>query len=584
MILGIDLGTTYSLCSYFDGKESRLIPNASGSMLTPSVVYLGEGEEYSVGYCPDPEKFPGKFSFFKEYMGSKKEFSHGGRSFSPVELSAMVLRQLKADGERFLGEAVTEAVISVPAYFSDKQRVATKQAGELAGLATSRIVNEPSAAALAYQFGYDESSLLVFDFGGGTVDVSVVDCFDNIIEIRAIAGDNHLGGKDVDRLLGDYFCSNSGISRESLTTEEEDKLRSEMELLKESLCQVPQILYEFQGKAVMFDRSLLESICHPVYQKLGNLLAKVLWDSEKTPKDMDAVILVGGSSHLYGLSKFIGEMMGIEPICSLHPQTVVAMGMGYYVGMKARSGEVKDLILTDVCPFTLGVSSVYGKEDENPHMTPLIPRNSTLPATKRSHFITVSENQTAFELKIIQGENYLERDNERLGMIHFPVEPAPAGKQEIQVSFTYDLNGIIQVEIFHEESGRRLVTAVSSSAHEELSDHRLQESMERLSQYRLIQQENSDEIMSEGNRIFALLPPGERKLLGEFLRMYTESRASGLVETRKQERRLRYLMSKLQEWSDLRFQSLEEDQDFLEFFREEMDEGFSYEEFFSDQE
>ncbi len=578
MILGIDLGTTYSACSYFDGERAVLIPNSRGAVLTASVVHFGEGEQFIVGDCPNPEEFPIKFHFFKEYMGSKRQFLAGGRSFSPVELSAMVLRQLKADAESFLGELVTEAVISVPAYFSDKQRVATKQAGELAGLQVARIVNEPSAAALAYQFGFDESSILVFDFGGGTVDVSVVDCFDNIIEICAIAGDNHLGGKDVDKVLGDYFCSVSGLSP---STEEQEILRSEMEVLKETLSQVPQILYEFGGKSVVFDRTLLRSICQPIFQKLGNLISKAMWDSGKEPSEIDAVILVGGSSHLQGLAEFLGEIMGITPICSIHPQTVVAMGMGYYVGMKSRSEAVKDLILTDVCPFSLGVSSVHGGRDVTPHMTALIPRNSTLPATETANFVTVSENQEQIVLKVLQGEHYLARDNELLGTIPFDLPPAPAGQESIQVCFTYDLNGILQVEVYHQSSGRRMVTALSSTAHEELSEETLSESMERLSHFRLATLEEEEQLLQRGNRMYALLPPKERALLGQMLGQY--SSAKGLVEERKLLQKVDYLLSQLQQWSDLRYVTPMEQTEFQSYFQEHLEEGFSMEDFFPEE-
>lgn len=578
MILGIDLGTTYSACSYFDGQRAVLIPNSTGAVLTASVVYLGEGDKFVVGDCPNPEEFPTKFCFFKEYMGTKKQFLTGGRSFSPVELSAMVLQQLKADAERFLGEPVTEAVISVPAYFSDKQRVATKQAGELAGLHTARIVNEPSAAALAYQFGFDESSILVFDFGGGTIDVSVVDCFDNIIEIRAIAGDNHMGGKDVDQLLVDYFCS---VSRLSPNSEEQEILRTEMELLKETLSQVPQILYEFGGKAVMFDRTLLASICQPLFQKLGNLISKAMWDGEKDPNEIDAVILVGGSSHLQGLAEYLEDIMGITPICSIHPQTVVAMGMGYYVGMKSRDEAVKDLILTDVCPFSLGVSSVHGGRDVTPHMTALIPRNSTLPATETANFVTVSDNQDQIVLKVLQGEHYLARDNDLLGTIPFDLPPAPAGQESIQVCFTYDLNGILQVEVNHLSSGRQTVTALSSTAHQELSEETLAESMERLSHFRLATMAEEEELLQRANGMYALLPPKERNLVGKFLAEYRSAKA--MVEERKLQRKINYLLCMLQQWNNLRFSSPMEQTGFASYFQDHIEEGFSIEEFFPEE-
>ncbi len=224
MIIGIDLGTTYSLCAYFDGKESYLIPNSKGACLTPSVVHFSLDGRVMVGACEDTEEFPKSFRFFKEFMGTDKFFSVGEQKLTAVDLSSFVLKQLKEDAEQFLSQEVTEAVISVPAYFNDKQRVATKMAGRLAGLGTTRIVNEPSAAALAYQFGYDEATLMVFDFGGGTFDVSMVDCFENIIEILSISGDNHLGGKNVDYILAKYFCGVTGGNFEELSQESQLQL------------------------------------------------------------------------------------------------------------------------------------------------------------------------------------------------------------------------------------------------------------------------------------------------------------------------------------------------------------------------
>lgn len=548
MIIGIDLGTTYSLCAYFDGKNPQLIPNSQGKFLTASEVHLGEDKSFAVGDCPAGD-FPYHFRFFKEFMGTDRVFSGGGECFSAVQLSALVLKQLKEDAERFLNCKVEEAVISVPAYFNDNQRIATKQAGQLAGLGSSRIVNEPSAAALCYQFGYDEATLMVFDFGGGTFDVSMVDCFDNIIEILSISGDNHLGGKTVDQHLGRYFCQEVGLNWSLL--EEDGQLLRDMEVIKEKLPQEPQILYEYQGKEFLFTRHLLQDICKPLFHRLKVIMAQAVRDSGKEMGDIDQVILVGGSSRLVGLPQFIEDLMGIKPICTKNPQTVVALGMGYYVGMKSRQSALRELILTDVCPFTLGVGTVTGNQDSRPHVTPLIPRNTTLPASFQSRFVTVSHGQDAIVVNVVQGEGYFVKENLLLANIEFSLPPAPAGEEGVEVCFTYDFNGILQVDIYHEESGTHKSHRILSTEAKHYREEELQEAIDQLNQYRLHCLSGEEHgLLREANGFYGRMGRHEKEILAKLMGEYKLALGNSRVESRKIQRKFRFLLEHMAKWEE----------------------------------
>ncbi|MFI3255178.1 MAG: Hsp70 family protein [Eubacteriales bacterium] len=574
MVIGIDLGTTYSLASFFDGKSPQLIPNSKGAVMTPSTVHLGAEKEIVVGDW-DKESSPlGTFQYFKEFMGTDQVFSQGEETFSPIQLSAFILKQLKLDAERYLGESVSEAVISVPAYFNHKQRVATKKAGELAGLSTTRLVNEPSAAALAYQFGMEEATLLIFDFGGGTFDVSLVDCFENIIEILSVSGDNHLGGKDVDSLLAEYFCAVNEINYSHLTESEERQLLQDMSLLKEKIPELSQVHYRFLEKELLFDSKLVKNIYQPIFKKISQIMAQALWDSGKEMSDLDEVILVGGSSHLFGLKEYITELLGKPCLCKYHPQTVVALGMGYYVGIKSRAKAVEEWILTDVCPFTLGIATVHGDHDIVPHLSPLISRNTTLPATATKKFVTVIDGQDEIVADIIQGEHYFARDNLLLDTIVFPVPPAPAGAEGVEVSFTYDLNGILQVHIFHQNSGTSQVSAIVSSALDEKED--LREMMARLEEFRLESTLEEDKLLQEANCRYTRLSHKEQEFLRFHLGKYQEAKGSK-VERLKQEKKLSVLLEIFAMWEVEFYQR--QGRLFLDFLEEHLPEHFTLDDF-----
>lgn len=531
MIIGIDLGTTYSLCACYKDGEVILIPNQWGELLTPSAVHFKEDRTFSVGPCND-DSYIHHVKYFKEFMGTPHTFQLGSSQFTPVELSAFVLKQLKADAEAFLGCEVTEAVISVPAYFNDNQRIATKQAGQIAGLNTLRIVNEPSAAALAHRLEEEASVMMVFDFGGGTLDVSIVECFDNIIEILAIAGDNHLGGKTVDQLLASAFCTATGLNANSLSPEEHDSFLTQIEQVKFLLGQQEYVTFSFQSYETIFTQTLFQKLLMPLFDKMKQLMSRAVRDSRKVLDEIDKIILVGGSSKLFGLSDYIQELMGTKPLCSLNPQEVVATGMGYYVGIKSRCQQVEDFILTDVCPFTLGVGVVVDSNDNAPHVSPLIQRNSTLPATRTERFTTVTDNQSAVTLSILQGESYYQKENLLLDEISIKVDPGAGGSQTIDVTFVYDLNGILQVDAVHLNSGRKKRrTIVSHGLH--YSDQELAQAIEQLNNYRLAYEKTTTPLLKYADKVYAQCSNVAREQLELLLSSYQRALNLSLVEHRK---------------------------------------------------
>lgn len=465
-IIGIDLGTTNSLAAYWKDGQVHLIPDKNGNCLIPSVVgcvRTGEKREILVGREAKElvSSREGEVVLsFKRFMGTEKTYVLGEDSYTPMELSAMLLRKIKGYAEDFLGEQIEEAIITVPAYFNDKQRSDTKKAAQIAGLKADRLINEPSAAALAYQTGrgQEEKSLLVFDFGGGTLDLSYVECFDNVIEIIAVAGDNALGGDDIDGLMAEYFCTQNRLDWEKLAPEMKNKLLGEMEAAKKKLGTGQSVLAELTIEGVScraeFDEDRLFDLCMPLFMKIKALFLHVLEDAGHSIADLDDLIMVGGSSRLPVVKRFLTELLGKEPVVVGNTDLVVAMGAGVYAGIRGRKEEIRDILLTDVCPFTLGVESFRRQGDKRGYLLPMIERNSTLPAFRSERLVTLYDYQSRVTVKIYQGEEYYAKDNIYLGEVSVKVEPKKAGKEWIDVSFSYDINGILHVEVVNSRQER----------------------------------------------------------------------------------------------------------------------------------
>lgn len=453
-LIGIDLGTTNSLTCVYQKGEMVLIPNQFGKFQTPSVVSFTEnglavGEAAKNSLILSPEN---TVSSFKTFIGTNKVWRLGNEDFLPEELSALILKQLVSDAEKFLGEPVTEAIISVPAYFNDSQRCATKLAAEMAGIHVERLINEPSAAALYHQLTYEkkDSCMMVIDFGGGTLDVSVVECFENIVEIMGIAGDNHLGGNDIDHEIASFFCSQNGISIENLHHEEKAILYQQAEKAKISLSAndtATMVLFAF-GKEyrLLLTNKMIGTICADLFERIRKIIQQAVKNCSRRPMIRD-VVLVGGSAQLPALREYLSDLFGREVSVSPNPEKAIALGIGAYVGMKLRDEDMQDVVMTDVCPFSLGVGARHSTEDKTIYMETMIPRSSMLPCAKEKMFYTLYDGQTALNFKIYQGEQYYAENNLELGEVTVGVHPDKAGNQWAKVTFMYDINGILYVSV-----------------------------------------------------------------------------------------------------------------------------------------
>lgn len=454
-IIGIDLGTTNSLVAVWENGHSQLIPNSFGEYLTPSVVSVDKDGTVYVGkiakerLISHPEE---TVCEFKRFMGTSKVYGLQGRGYRPEDLSALVLRKLKEDAQNYLGEPVEEAMISVPAYFNDMARRATKDAGELAGLKVERIINEPSAAALACQQHWksEDSTLLIFDFGGGTLDVSLVECFDNIIEIIAVSGNNHLGGSDFDWVIAEEFCKKYDWVLEELPGKRQEIILKSANQLKCDLTEhIQAVMHVTDGDFVgemEFSRKDVIHASKELFQKMAVPIRKVLADGETGMDDISQVVLVGGSCKMPVVQQYISHVLKTDRMLVMEPDHMIAFGVGVYAGIKERNEDIRDVLLTDICPFSLG-TGVYNALNTNKSlMSVIIDRNSTLPTSKESTFCTVYNRQNAMEIKVYQGEEMYVENNILLGTLNIPVPPAPKGQEIVCVRYTYDINGILIVD------------------------------------------------------------------------------------------------------------------------------------------
>lgn len=529
-VIGIDLGTTNSLAAYWKDGEVELIQDEKGEVLVPSVVGYVENEGFLVG-AEAKERLlthsEATVGSFKRFMGTEKTYLLGTKHYTPMELSAMVLERIKKNAEHVLGEEIEEAIITVPAYFNDKQRSDTKKAAQIAGLHVERLINEPSAAALAYrkEFGEEDRSLLVFDFGGGTLDLSYVECFDNVIEIIAVAGDNYLGGDDVDRLIGERFCQENGLQQESLSPEAYAGLIQAAEEAKRTLetQETVEMTVETDrqiGK-LLLDEDKLFHICMPLFAKIKQLFIHILEDADSRVSDLDDLIMVGGSSRLKVVRRFLRELLGKDPIVLGDTDKVVAMGAGVFAGIRQRKEEVRDLLLADVCPFTLGIS-VYNRAKPGKNIImPMIERNSTLPAMREERLVTVYDYQDVINVRIYQGEEYYASDNVYLGEVSIRVEPMRAGKAGVLVRFAYDINGILHVMVTNDEGEQRQILL----ANQTLSDAELSRYMEEMQKVMLppAQQPENQEMLNQLLNYYEISTGRKREWIGDVMLYFTKA-------------------------------------------------------------
>lgn len=457
VVVGIDLGTTNSLVSFWDGTQAQLIPNAHGQYLTPSVVGFDENDQLLVGEIARNRlvTHPGKtVSLFKRYMGSERQYDLGqpGRRYRPEELSSFVLRSLKADAEAFLGQPITEAVISVPAYFNDKQRKATRAAGQLAGLKVERLINEPTAAALSYGLhcSKPDSSFLVFDLGGGTFDVSVLSLFEGIMEVNATVGNNRLGGEDFLNALVDAFLHEKMPGQ--LHPQELSQLRWQMQQAKVSLSSQRfadiELTLNGQNYHWEIDRDRFESLCTGLMDQLKQPIERALADAYISPNDLDAVILAGGASRMPMIRSLAARLFGQFPRSHLDPDHIVALGAAVQAGLKQRSAGLKEVVLTDVTPFTLGIATARRHPDgqySSGHYAPIIERNTVVPVSRTQSFSPLSAGQEQALIRVFQGESRHVCNNVPLGELQFALDSSMGTDPAFDVRFSYDINGILEV-------------------------------------------------------------------------------------------------------------------------------------------
>lgn len=459
MIVGIDLGTTHSLIGTFGEHGPTLFPNALGDLLTPSVVSVDGDGHIIVGRAardrmvshPDTS-----IATFKRFMGTPRESRLGKHVFRPEELSALILRSLIADAEAATGEKVTEAVISVPAYFSDAQRKATRAAGELAGIRIERLINEPTAAALAYglQEKPDGARFLVFDLGGGTFDVSVLEMFDGVVEVHASAGDNFLGGEDFLDVMESAFLGDEKLAADALSAQERGQLRRRLEQAKRELGAQGSAGIEWRiGERTVswqIDEERFARLSDPLVQRMRAPLERAMRDARLQPAQLDEIVLVGGASRMPLVARLVSRMFGRLPLRHINPDQAIALGACIAAGLKSRDQRLEEVILTDVCPYTLG-TKVSRRDEQGREQTgffsPIIHRNSTVPVSREETFQPFRDNQAKLTLEVYQGEHPMADRNIKLGELDIPLAPnRPAAQNAVNLRFTYDVNGVLQVE------------------------------------------------------------------------------------------------------------------------------------------
>lgn len=466
-ILGVDLGTTNSLAVVYKEGKPVLIPNAYGEYVTPSAVSILDGK-IVVGklakerLITHPEC---SASLFKQNMGSDVTYTLDKKEYDSATLSSFVVKQLIEDAQNYLHESIDEVVISVPAYFNARQRQDTKRIGELLGVQVERLINEPSAAAIACHMDDEYETFVVFDFGGGTLDVSVVDCFENVISINAISGNNHLGGTDFDRAMTEYFCFKNGLNYNVLDSSFQQSIlraceQAKIRLSTQSAVEVS-LVHLNKNYNCIFDENVLFNTTHSLLESCKNVIGKAVKDSGFSAGELDSLILVGGSSQMPVLQHYLSDALNIPVLKEENMDSLVALGLGKYIGIKQRDENIKDVVVTDICPFSLSTSTYNEQNPDLELSTVLIPKNSVLPTSKKMTLRTVHKGQTKVNISVFQGQAMYAKENLFLGQAFIHVPRNMHDYESFDLIYSYDINSMLYVEAIVHSTKEHYIFRVS---------------------------------------------------------------------------------------------------------------------------
>lgn len=466
-ILGVDLGTTNSLAVVYKEGKPVLIPNAFGEYITPSAVSILDGK-IVVGklakerLITHPEC---SASLFKRNMGTDVTYTLDKKEYDAATLSSFIVKQLIEDAQNYLHEEISEVVISVPAYFNAHQRQDTKRIGELLGVKVERLINEPSAAAIACHMDDEYETFVVFDFGGGTLDVSVVDCFENVISINAISGNNHLGGTDFDRAMAEYFCLKNGLNYNVLDSSFQQSIlraceQAKIKLSTQSVVEVS-LVHLNKNYNCIFDENVLFNITHSLLESCKNVIGKAVKDSGFSASELDSLILVGGSSQMPVLQHYLSDALNIPVLKEENMDSLVVLGLGKYIGIKQRDENIKDLVVTDICPFSLSTSTYNEQNPDLELSTVLIPKNSVLPTSKKMTLRTVHKGQTKVNISVFQGQAMYAKENLFLGQAFIHVPRNMHDYESFDLIYSYDINSMLYVEAIVHSTKEHYIFRVS---------------------------------------------------------------------------------------------------------------------------
>ena len=539
MIIGIDLGTTNSLVACYKEDGPQIIPNRLGGHLTPSVVSV-DGDQIYVGDVAKERMllYPqDSAAVFKRTMGTDKKYRLGSKFFRSEELSSFVLRSLKEDAEAYLGEEVTEAVISVPAYFNDARRKATKRAGELAGLKVERIISEPTAAAIAYGLYemHDDAKILVFDLGGGTFDVSILELSGTILEVRAVAGDNYLGGEDFTEILVDMWFAENGkehnLDRDNMDDKTLRHIHKQAELCKLGFCESNtsemRCLIGEEEITSSFSLSAYESKCEDLLERIRIPVRKSLSDAKLRLSEIDKVVLVGGATRLPIVRHLVAKLFRSMPDTSVNPDEAIACGAAIQAAMKERVETIREVILTDVCPFTLSTEVSIERDNgsfESGHVCPIIERNTVIPASRTETLYPLRDNQKSIRVNVLQGESRFAENNLQLGTMEIKLPEGKKDDNSVDVTYTYDINSILEVQVKVNSTGD-IVKQILKGQDVDMTDEEIAARMEELAYLKIPprEQEKNKLLLVRSERLYEENFGDDRMVIEQHIRKFEQA-------------------------------------------------------------